>query len=326
MATDESIADALAFGRATPGGMALTVLPSPTPESIAELASAWELHPLLTEDLLHAGQRPKLERYDDVLFLVVRSARYLDESEEVEFSEFHLLVRPGALVIVCQDGRLIDGTVVTPEVATAENAPLGIGAPLLQNPDLLRIGPEAMVYQLLDAIVDGCFPVLDGLQVDKDQIERQVFSGDAAAAERIYRLSQEVIDLLQANTALAKILASLQQGADKYEIPHDLQAYLQDVADHLTRVVGETVELRDALSQILSVNSTLVAQRQNEDMKKISGWAAILFAPTLVGAIYGMNFDVMPELHWAFGYPLALGLMLALAVALYVVFRVRKWM
>ncbi|MFT3874875.1 MAG: magnesium and cobalt transport protein CorA [Propioniciclava sp.] len=325
LSSESSFADALASARDGADGMTLTVVPRPTPGLIAELASAWRLHPLLVEDLLHAGQRPKVERYGEVLFIVVRSARYLDASEEVEFSEFHLLVRSDALVIICQDGRLADGTVITPGMEDG-TAPLGDGAPLLANPELLRLGPEAMVYQLLDTIVDGYYPVLDGLQTDKEQIERQVFSGDAAAAERIYRLSEEVIDLLHATTALAKVLRRLQLGADKYEMPGELLAYLQDVADHLSHVTSEAGELRDALSQILNVNATLVAQRQNEDMKKISGWAAILFAPTLIAAVYGMNFDVMPELHWTAGYPLAIGAMIAFAVTLYVIFKWKKWM
>lgn len=316
----------LAFTRADPSHLALTVMAAPTPESIAELASAWQLHPLLVEDLLHAGQRPKLERYGEVLFLVLRSARYIDEIEEVEFSEFHLLVRPRAVVIVCQDGRLADGTEIASGAVAPPDAPLGEGARLLENEQLLRLGPEGIVYQLLDTIVDGYFPVLDGVQTDKEQIERQVFSGDAAAAERIYHLSQEVIDVLHATTALTRVVHRLQQGADKYAIPDPLQAYLQDVADHLTRVVTETTELRDALSQILNVNATLVAQRQNEDMKKISGWAAILFAPTLIAAVYGMNFDLMPELHRAAGYPLAVGGMVGFAALLYVVFKLKKWM
>ncbi len=125
---------------------------------------------------------------------------------------------------------------------------------------------------------------------------------------------------------MADVLAALRQGFGRYEVPEPLQAYLQDVADHLAHASTRVSELRDALSQILNVNATLVAQRQNEDMKKISGWAAILFAPTLIGAIYGMNFDVMPELHWAFGYPFALGAMAALAVTLYLVFKAKKWM
>ncbi|ALJ22309.1 magnesium and cobalt transport protein CorA [Microbacterium sp. No. 7] len=322
----DTFADALAFADDGDDRLALTVVPRPDPDTITELANAWRLHPLLLEDLLQAEQRPKVERYDDVLFLVVRSARYLDDVEEVEFSEFHLLVRPRVVVIVCQDGRLADGTVITPSTVEAAEAPLGDGTLLLGDPELLRLGPEALVYRLLDAIVDGYYPVLDGLQTDREQIERQVFSGDAAAAERIYRLSHEVIDLLHATTALAKVLQRLQLGADRYAVPTPLLAHLQDVADHLAHVIAETTELRDALSQILNVNATLVAQRQNEDMKKISGWAAILFAPTLIGAVYGMNFDVMPELHWAFGYPVALGAMLAFATTLYIVFKRKKWM
>ena len=183
-----------------------------------------------------------------------------------------------------------------------------------------------MLYRLLDVIVEGYVPVLRGVAIDKEQIERQVFSGDEAVAERIYRLSHEVIDLQYSATSLSEVLSALSQGFDRYRIPEPLKTYLQDVADHLTLVETRVLELREALAQILNVNATLVAQRQNEDMKKISGWAAILFAPTLIGAIYGMNFDDMPELHWSFGYPLAVGTMVALAVTLYVVFKRKKWM
>ena len=122
------------------------------------------------------------------------------------------------------------------------------------------------------------------------------------------------------------MIDALRRGFDRYGIPEPLQTYLQDVADHLTRAAARVSELRDALSQILNVNATLVAQRQNEDMKKISGWAAILFAPTLIAAVYGMNFDEMPELHWAFGYPLAVGGMVSFALVLYLTFRRKKWM
>lgn len=329
ISAETGFAEALAHAGAGGGRLALSVMPVPSPEAIAELASAWKLHPLLVEDLLHAGQRPKLERYGQVLFLVVRSARYLDEREEVEFSEFHFVMRPGALVIICQDGRLVDGTDARAAADggfDAVAATLDDSAPLLVERGLLKLGAEAVVYRLLDAIIDGYFPVLEGLQTDREQVERQVFGGEGSAAERIYRLTREVIDLLHAATALARVVEHLAEGADKYRIPDELRAYLQDVADHLTRVIAETSELRDALAQILNVNATLVAQRQNEDMKKISGWAAILFAPTLIAAVYGMNFDRMPELHWGFGYPIAVGGMLAFAATLYVIFKRKKWM
>ncbi|QIM18415.1 magnesium and cobalt transport protein CorA [Leucobacter coleopterorum] len=303
-----------------------TVLVRPNPVLIAELADAWDLHPMLTEDLLQAGQRPKLERYGDVLSLVLRSAHYVDELEEVLFSEFHLLVKSRAVLIVCQDGRLIDGTEIPDDPNLAAQTLRATALASVPSTYLKLLGTEGVVYRLIDAVVDSYSPTLDGLQYDREQIERQVFSGDAAAAERIYLLSREVIDVLHATTALTKLVQGLRNGADKYAIPDELQTYLEDVADHLAHVLTETIELKDALSQILNVNGTLVAQRQNEDMKKISGWAAILFTPTLIGAIYGMNFDSMPELHWALGYPLALMSMVGLGTALWVVFKRKKWM
>ncbi|MEW1961713.1 magnesium and cobalt transport protein CorA [Microbacterium sp. NPDC077644] len=319
---ETSVEDTLAFTEADENRTALLLYPKPTQEDVAELASAWELHPLLVEDLLHAGQRPKLERYGDALFIVVRSAWYVDDAEDVDFAEFHILVRPRAIAVFCQDGRWIDGLDADDASGAADRG----DRTLLEDERLLQHGPEAIVYRLLDAIVDGYAPVIRGLAIDREQIERQVFGGEASVTERIYRLSQEIIDLQQATSGLAEVLAALRGGFHRYDIPDPLRTYLQDVADHLSRVHTRVGELRDSLSQILTVNATLVAQRQNEDMKKISGWAAILFAPTLIGAIYGMNFDNMPELHWAFGYPLAVGAMLAFALLLYVIFKRQKWM
>ena len=323
-AVSETFAEAFAAEDGS-AGVARAILTHPTPAAIAEISTLWNLHPLLVEDLLHASQRPKVERYGDVLFIVLKSARYSDEREDVEFSEFHLLVRSDAIVIICQDGRSIDGQPIPIPLDLTRPSPL-IAREYLASDQQLMLGAEALAYRLLDEIVDRYLPVLDGLQLDKEEIERQVFSGDAAAAERIYHLSQEVIDVLHASAAHTRLTQRLRQGADAYAIPENLQTYLQDVSDHLTRVNAETAELREALSQILTVNSTLVAQRQNDDMKKISGWAAILFAPTLIAAVYGMNFDRMPELHWQLGYPLAIGLMVGFAALLYGVFRWKKWM
>lgn len=307
----QALADALSF--ADSGEDRLTVLgyDLPTAEQIAELAQAWELHPVLVEDLLRGGQRPKLERYDDVLFMVLRAASYVDAIEEVAFSEFHVVARGNVVVVMCQ---------------RREDAVPWEGHRIPRDPALLRLGSEAVVYAFLDTVVDGYFPVLRGLDVDKEQIERQVFGGDAAVTERIYRLSQEVIDLQHAVMPLNGVISALRAGFRKYDTGDELRTYLQDVQDHLARVQTGVVELRDSLNQILQVNSTLVTQRQNEDMKKISGWAAIIFAPTLIGAVYGMNFDEMPELHWTYGYPLAVGAMIALGAGLYFVFRRKKWM
>jgi len=329
-----SVADELDFARSGPGQMALSLYPNPTPVAIAELAEGWDLHPLLVEDLLHKHQRPKLDRYGDVLFLVVRSALYLDEPEEVEFAEFHILVRQNAAVVLCQDGRWIDGSDGTrvddyrigekPEPRHGDTR--SRETTLLGNAHVLSLGPEAVAYRLLDEIVERYSPVLLGLSIDLEQVERQVFSGDAAAAGRIYHLSQEVVDMQQASAPLADVLAALEAGFDRFGVPDELRLYLRDVADHLVRVNSRVVELRESLSRILDVNATLVGQRQNEDMKKISAWAAVFIAPTVIAGIYGMNFDNMPELRWALGYPFSIGLMIAFALILYALFKRSKWL
>jgi magnesium transporter len=323
---DTSLAEALSFASGSDNRMSMVLFAEPTTGDIEELAEAWDLHPLLVEDLIKGHQRPKLERYDDVLFLVARSAWYVDEEETVEFAEFHVVLRDDAVVLLCQDRRWIDGTDVTAFDLDDAGTSTQRNRNLIGDPNVMRLGPEAVAYQLLDAIVDGYAPVLEGLEIDKDEIERQVFSGDAAAAERIYRLSREVIDLKQASTSLGGVVSSLIAGFQKYGIDEELQTYLGDLSDHLTRVNVEVAALHEALTQILTVNATLVGQRQNEDMKKISGWAAILFAPTLIAAVYGMNFDNMPELHWAWGYPLAVAMMVGFAALLYWIFKRRRWM
>lgn len=321
-----TIADGLAFADAASNRMVMSLYPAPTRHAIQELAEAWDLHPTTVEDMIVGQQRPKLDRYEDVVFLAVRSARYIDATEEVEFAEFHVLMKNNAVVVLCQDNQWIDGTAAAEfEQSQEQNFDRRVRT-LLADEDLLKLGPRAVAYQLVDAIVDGYVPVLRGIAIDQEQIERQVFSGDAAVAQRIYRLSQEIIDMQHTTTSVMEVVQRLQKDFIRNGVPEELRAYLEDVADHLTRANSRVAEYRESLSQILSVNATLVAERQNEDMKKISGWAAILFAPTLIGSIYGMNFDNMPELHWAFGYPAALLAMLALAIFLYWVFKRSKWM
>ena len=178
------------------------------------------------------------------------------------------------------------------------------------------------------------------LENDIDEIEDQLFDGDPAVSRRIYDLSGEVIDFQRATHPLVDMLQALQHGFDKYQVEGELQRHLRDVLDHTFRVVERADSFRVLLQNALTVHSTLLGQRQNEEMrnltqaslaqneevKRISAWAAILFAPTLVGTIYGMNFDHMPELHWQLGYPLALLLMIATSVTLYVVFKRRRWL
>jgi len=210
---------------------------------------------------------------------------------------------------------------------------------LESNPDLLRLGTESILYAILDKVVDGYVPVVAGLENDIDEIETQVFAGDPQASRRIYELTREVIEFKRAAAPLVSVMRALTAGFAKYGTDEELQRYLRDVEDHLTLVIEQIDGFRHLLRDILAVNATLVAQQQNDEMKalteasidqneevkRISDWAAILFAPTLVGTVYGMNFDVMPELHWQLGYPFALALMLMVSVALHGVFRKRRW-
>jgi len=306
-------------------GMGWIGLYRPSEEEIREVADEFGIHELVVEDALSGHQRAKLERYGDVLFMVLRPARYLDDVEEVEFGEVHVLV-----------GR---DFVVT--IRHAEAPDLGrVRRRLEADPALLAHGPEAVMYAILDEVVDEYTPVLAGLENDIDEIESQLFEEDTDATQRIYDLGREVIDFQRATQPLSGMLEALLRGSDKYEVSEELRRYLRDVLDHTLRVSDRATTFRTVLDNALTVESTIVARRQNEEMrrmtelsirqndevKKISGWAAILFAPTLVGTIYGMNFDHMPELHWLLGYPMAVGMMIALGFGLYAAFKRKGWL
>jgi magnesium transporter len=302
-------------------GLAWIGLYEPAEEEFSSVAQEFGLHPLAVEDAVKAHQRPKLERYDETLFVVLRPARYVDETETVEFGEVHAFVGEDFVVTV-RHGKASE---------------LGkVRKRLEGEPELLRLGPEAILYAVMDRVVDDYGPVVAGLENDIDEIETEVFSGNAGVSRRIYELSREVIEFQRSTEPLPGILGDLIGGAENPE----LQRYLRDVQDHALRVTEQVASFRELLQNILSVNLTLVGLSQNEEVKaltqasieqnnevkKISAWAAILFAPTLVGTVYGMNFDRMPELHWALGYPFALLLMLVVSLSLYVVFKRRGWL
>jgi magnesium transporter len=308
----------------TPGSMAWIGLYRPAKAQLEALGREFGLHELAIEDAITAHQRSKIERYGDTLFVVLRAARYLDSPEEIEFSELHLFVGPNFIITVRHGG--------SPNLAAVRRR-------MEADPALLKLGPEAVMYAILDAVVDGYAPVVAGLANDIDEIETEVFSGDPEVSRRIYELSQEVIQFQRSTRPLLGILSALAAGFTKYRVAEQLQQYLRDVADHTAQADERIEGFRLALRDILTVNATLVAQRQNEEMKlltqasnhqneevkKISAWAAILFAPTLIGTVYGMNFDYMPELHWEYGYPLSLVLMVGLGFGLHRVFRRLGW-
>ncbi|MFD5131078.1 magnesium and cobalt transport protein CorA [Streptomyces olindensis] len=320
-----TLADTYRELREQPAGMAWIGLARPTDGELHSLAAEFDLHPLAVEDAMEAHQRPKLERYGDTLFVVLRAARYLDAPEEVEFGELHVFVGPD-FVITVRHGAAPDLSAVRRRME--------------ESPELLKLGPEAVLYAILDAVVDGYAPVVAGVQNDIDEIETEVFRGDPEVSRRIYELSREMVEFQRATRPLVGMLHGLMAGFAKYGTDEELQRYLRDVADHVTHTSERVDTFRQALTEILTVNATLVTQQQNtemralaeagfeqnEEIKKISSWAAILFAPTLVGTIYGMNFVHMPELDWSFGYPFAIGLMGVVCVSLYVIFKRRDWL
>jgi magnesium transporter len=305
--------------------MAWISLQQPAEVQLLAAAEEFGLHRLAVDDAIAAHQRPKLERYGETLFVVLRAAGYVDEAEAVEFGEIHLFVGPGFVLTV--------GHGSTPDVAAVRRRMEG-------DPQLLAHGPEAVLYAVLDSVVDGYAPVVAGLQNDIDEIETEVFRGDARVSRRIYELSREVIEFQRATHPLRDVLQALMAGFEKYGIDEELQQYLRDVADHATTVAERVDGFRQMLGDILAVNATLVSQAQNNEMKRlteasyaqneqtkrISAWAAILFAPTLIGTLYGMNFTHMPELRWTAGYPMALALMAIVCVALHRVFKSRQWL
>lgn len=313
-----SLSDTFEYMRAR-GGMAWIGMFRPTPEEIQQVATEFSLHPLAVEDALTGHQRSKLERYGDILFIVLRPARYIDDTETVEFGELHVFVGPDFVVTIRH--------AESPDLAHVRHR-------LETQSDLLARGPEAVLYAILDQVVDEYLPVLSGVENDIDEIEDALFSGgDPGLSRRIYELSREVLALQRATQPLANMLDQLLRGADKYGVDIELQRALRDVQDHTLKTIERISGFRVILENALTVNATLVTQRQtdtslaqNEQVKKISSWAAILFGPTLVGTIYGMNFTYMPELDWPLGYPMALALMAATSAALYVTFKRRHWL
>lgn len=305
--------------RAT-SGLAWIGLDRPTTDELESVATEFGLHHLAVEDALKGHQRSKLERYGDTLFVALRTARYIDETEQVEFGELHVFIGPQFVVTVRH--------AESPDLARVRDR-------LESDPALLAKGPEAILYAVLDEVVDEYEPVIAGLENDIDEIEDQLFgeSEHEALTRRIYDLSSEVIGFQRAVQPLIGIVGALLRGGDKHGVDLDLSHQLGDVLDHVSRAGEKADAFRSLLDKALQAQSTLITRRmtevsveQNEQIKRITSWAAILFAPTLVGTIYGMNFRYMPELQWVWGYPFAMGLMLLLGIGLYVAFKRRDWL
>ena len=287
-------------------------LHEPGADEFDSVAREFELHELAVEDAIKAKQRPKLEIYGDTIFLVLRTACYIDETEDVELGQILLFVGPG-FVISVRHGIATD---LHPVRLRME-----------QRADLLRCGPSAVLHAIVDTVVDDYLPVVRGVAEDVEEVEKEVFSEDQRShpTQRIYKLKREVVELHRATEPLIEPLERLAH--DEFDMIDDrIQPYFRDVLDH-DQKANETVDnLRELLNGILEANLALISVRQNDDARKITAWAAIAAIPTVIGAIYGMNFKKMPELSWGFGYPAALIAMAAICVFIYTRFKRAGWL
>jgi magnesium transporter len=293
------------------GKFAWIGLYEPTEEEFDSLRREFDLHPLAVEDAIHAHQRPKLEVFEDTVFIVLKTARYVDSEEVVQFGEI--------LIFLGHDYIL---TVRHGEASALKQ----VRESLESDPELLKHGPGAVLHAIVDRVVDDYSPALDGLGVDIEEVENEVFSaGRSNPAERIYRLKREVLEFNRAAAPLVEPIDRLAKG--HYEVVHpEVRAYFRDVNDHLIRVHEQLESYRDLLTSILHANLAQITVRQNDDVRRISAIVAILAVPTGLAGIYGMNFEHMPELGWTFGYPLVLVVMLTICTLLYRFFRRAGWL
>jgi magnesium transporter len=285
-------------------------LKEPSAEELEQVGEAFGLHELALEDAMNAHQRPKLEDYGNSLFVVLRTARYDDAKEEVEFGEIHLFVGSDYVVAVRH----------------GEASELGPARKRLeQHDDLLDSGPGAVVWAIVDKVVDDYLPVVAGIDNDIEEVEEEIFGKRADATQRIYFLKREVIEFHRAVRPLLAPLESLQYGGQP-GVTEELKRFFRDVYDHARRIEEQVASQRELLTSILEANLALLGVQQNIVVRQISAWAAIITVPTFMASVWGMNFEHMPELSESWGYPVALALMVVAVVALYRFFKRIDWL
>ena len=306
-----ALEEALERAHSTRDGFAWIGLRDPSPDMVERVGSHFDLPPLALEDAVHAHQRPKLETFGDTLFLVLKTARYDDEQENVVIGEIMVFTGP-SFVVTVRHGQ--------------GSALAGVRDEMEAHPELLRAGPSAVLYGIVDRVVDDYQIVLEGLANDVDEVENEVFSGTrASSTERIYRLKREVVEFRRAITPLTAPVQRL--AADQGELVDPLtHEYFADVLDHLLRDTERVQAFDELLTGVLQANLAQVTARDNQDVRRISAWVAIVAVPTMVFGIYGMNFESMPELGWELGYPLIMATVLVVCTALYVRFRRAGWL
>ncbi|WP_312870468.1 magnesium and cobalt transport protein CorA [Gordonia asplenii] len=306
--------EALRRVRESGNGFVWLGLHAPDDGQMQGVAEAFGLHELAVEDAVHAHQRPKLEVYDEVQFLVLRTVKYVEHesiqatSEVVETGEIMIFVGKDFVITV----RHGDHTHLS-----------GVRHRLEARPEQLMLGPTMAMYSIADRVVDSYLAVTEKMEADVDAIEQSVFSQGGLDIDPVYLLKREVLEMRR---AVAPLIGPLSQLTGSNQIPKEVRRYLRDVADHLTTVIDRVVEYDDVLSSLLDAAAAKVALQQNTDMRRISAWVAMAAGPTMIAGIYGMNFDNMPELHWRPGYYVVLVAMVLLTIVLGRNFRKHNWL
>ena len=330
-----TVAEARRAVEESPGLLAWVGMSMPDHEQISEAARVFGLPELAVEDAIVAHQRPKAEVYEGVLFLVLRPARYDEERESVDVGEVHVFV-----------GRDFVITIGHTDQVDFEDVRELVEA----DPGTLAHGGLSVVYTVLDRVVDAYAPVIAGIQQDIDEVEGQVFARDPEASQRIYRLAREVIALARAVDPLEVVLETLMEplarddgppaetgpaprgvaAARPFHIPEHqrtaLHHRLRDVADHAAAVHERLDGSRQLLQNIMSLNSALVDQAQNEAMKKVSSWGGILIVPTLIVSVYAVDIEPQPGFHWVFSWTVVLATLVLSSLCLYLLFRYKGWL
>jgi magnesium transporter len=282
----------------------------PTREELHAMQSEFDLPGLAVEDALHGHQRPKIEEYGDALFAVLQIVEMVDK--ELNVGEVDVFVGRNYVLSVRSH---------------TQQGFLGVRARSEREPELLRHGAGYVFYAISDAVVDRYFPVLDALEVDLEEIETRIFAGqnNRAIIEALYNLKQKLMALKHATSPLLEAIGKLYGGRVPYQCAH-LQEYFRDIYDHLVRLNQSIESLREMVTTAISVNLSLLTIQESEVTKRLAAYAALVAVPTLIAGVYGMNFKNIPELEWAYGYPLAIGIMATIDLYLFYRFRKSKWL
>jgi len=319
-------------------GIAWMQMDNPDPAEVRELASELGIHNLVVEDAINGHQRSKIERYGDLLYVVLHPAVVDEHRSRIYYGEIHVIVGPDYAITICSDEGPTSAEIVHR---------------IDQDYTLAGHSSLALLHALLDSVVDGYRPIVDRFENDVDEVEDELFNRNTRDFQKIYELLREVIVLQRATHSLDTIARELEDGTVFRARPGDdgpvnlpgnadmeLNRQWRDVLDHAIAISDRAEALRQILENTLEVHATLVAQEQNEEMrrmtatsielaemtKKVSSWAAIIFAPTLIAGIYGMNFQHLPEFTWRYGYPFSLALMVAFVGLLYYLFKRVNWL